>query len=225
MDLDKKSLWYNSDFVSYSGGFYIPQDQIEREIIWSQPWDTVRRDVIILLLRSIVERNIIGACVELGVYKGETARLIHHCLPERKLFLFDTFSGFGERGRREEARSTKVDISAQHFEDTSVGSVRDLIRPSNDMVRFLPGFFPDSATKEVEQEKFCFVHLDADLYQSTLSGLNFFYPRVSVGGFILVHDYNAWIGARTAVDEFMSGKPEVLVPLPDKSGSVLIVKQ
>jgi hypothetical protein len=48
---------------------------------------------------------------------------------------------------------------------------------------------------------------------------------MSVGGIIIVHDYNAWIGARQAVDDFFFDKSEIPVPMPDKSGSVLIVKQ
>jgi hypothetical protein len=44
------------------------------------------------------------------------------------------------------------------------------------------------------------------------------------GGFILAHDFNAWPGSRKAVEEFFRGKPELPVPMPDKSGSVLITK-
>jgi hypothetical protein len=48
---------------------------------------------------------------------------------------------------------------------------------------------------------------------------------MSIRGIILVHDYNAWIGARKAVDDFFADKVELPVPMPDKSGSVLIIKQ
>jgi O-methyltransferase len=55
-----------------------------------------------------------------------------------------------------------------------------------------------------------------------MAGLQYFYPRMERGGFILVHDFNAWLGARGAVMEFFSGKPELPIPMPDKSGSALI---
>jgi hypothetical protein len=48
---------------------------------------------------------------------------------------------------------------------------------------------------------------------------------MNTGGYILVHDYNAWIGARKAVDEFFSTRKEIPIPMPDKSGSALIQKQ
>lgn len=36
---------------------------------------------------------------------------------------------------------------------------------------------------------------------------------------------NAWIGVRKAVDCFFKDKLELPVPMPDKSGSILIIKQ
>jgi O-methyltransferase len=86
------------------------------------------------------------------------------------------------------------------------------------------GIFPETATG-LEDETFAFVHLDADLYQSTLDGLNFFYPRLSPGGCIIVHDYNHnWEGVTKAVDEFSETIPECFVEMPDMYGSVVLVK-
>jgi len=87
------------------------------------------------------------------------------------------------------------------------------------------GYFPDSVDKKLEQTTFAFVHLDADLYEPTRNGLEFFYPRVSSGGIILIHDYNAWPGCRKAVDKFFRIKKEFPIAMPDKSGSAIIVKQ
>jgi O-methyltransferase len=44
------------------------------------------------------------------------------------------------------------------------------------------------------------------------------------GGFILAHDYNSWPGARKAVEQFFRDKPEIPIPMPDKSGSALVLK-
>ena len=69
--------------------------------------------------------------------------------------------------------------------------------------------------------------LDADRYQATLDGLDFFYPRLSPGGFIFVHDYHSPEsdqGAARAVDHFFRDKPEWPVELPDRDGSVVIRK-
>ena len=43
-------------------------------------------------------------------------------------------------------------------------------------------------------EKFAFVSLDTDLYKPTLAGLEFFWPRMSKGGFIFIHDFGLRCG-------------------------------
>jgi len=66
--------------------------------------------------------------------------------------------------------------------------------------------------------------MDADLDVPTAAGLDFFWPRMPPGGFVVVHDYNAWPGARLAVDRFLDGHHAAAVPMPDKSGSIVLVK-
>mgnify|MGYP001824481143 CR=1 FL=1 len=181
--------------------------------------------MIILMLRTLVEKKIAGAFAELGVYKGSTARLIHHYVPERQLHLFDTFEGFTARSVSAEKDHTDFDTKESKFSDTSITQVKKYISPQNDNICFHQGYFPDSLPDDFPEQTFAFVHLDADLYEPTLEGLKYFYSRMSTNGIILVHDYNAWIGARKAVDDFFADKDEMPVPMPDKSGSVLVIKQ
>jgi hypothetical protein len=42
---------------------------------------------------------------------------------------------------------------------------------------------------------------------------------------IVVHDYNAWPGARIAVDRFRNRETPVAVPMPDKAGSIVLIKK
>ena len=50
-------------------------------------------------------------------------------------------------------------------------------------------------------KKFCFVHLDVDLYKSTIDSLRFFFPKMISGGIILMHDYHS-DGIQKAFREF-----------------------
>ena len=43
-------------------------------------------------------------------------------------------------------------------------------------------------------------------------------------GVLVAHDYNAWLGARTAVDRFCAEHGLVPLPMPDKSGSAVLLK-
>ena len=72
-------------------------------------------------------------------------------------------------------------------------------------------------------KKFSFVHLDVDLYKSTLDCLKYFYPRVSRGGVIISHDYPNSDGVNKAFDEFFQDKPEIIIE-PFATGQCLIVK-
>ena len=225
MDIHPVSRWYRPEFAAETGGFFLPGDPVERKITDFHTCDLVRRDMLILLLRTILERKIPGDIVELGVYQGHTARLFHHYIPERPLHLFDTFSGFAETDMRSEAAVTGLQVAAE-FADTSVEMVLRRIAPRQpENVIVHAGFFPGTVPAGWEEKRFAFVHLDADLYEPILAGLHYFYPKVPAGGMIVVHDYNAWPGSRRAVTEFLADKREIAIPLPDKSGSALIVKQ
>jgi O-methyltransferase len=225
MDINQASLWHSPEFVSTYGGYFLPGDSITRSVVDLEPWDSVRRDMLVLLLRDILVRGIAGDIAELGVYKGHTAKLMHYYAPERTLHLYDTFDGFHQRDLEQEAATTGRTESPSKFSDTTVQAVLSYIVPQNSNVHIHSGFFPDSVPPDERDLRYCFVHLDADLYAPVLSGLSFFYPRVQPGGMIVVHDYNAWPGARKAVDDFLTSKPEVAIPMPDKSGSVVIVKR
>jgi O-methyltransferase len=179
--------------------------------------------MLILALKDIIENDIQGEMAELGVYKGHTARLIHHYVPERKFFLFDTFSGFDEDDIRVE--KTFHGDKYDQFKDTNVRSVMKFIKPDNANVIPVIGMFPQSLPDGFDSV-FSFVHMDMDLYQPTLEALKYFYPRVSSGGYMIVHDYSniKWPGIRKAVDEFFNDKKEFPVYMPDNGGSVLVRK-
>jgi O-methyltransferase len=89
------------------------------------------------------------------------------------------------------------------------------------------GIFPQT-TKGLENEIFSFVYIDVDLYKSTLEGINFFYPRMSKGGYIIVHDYNNPLesnsGVFRAIEDFMEDKKEKIIELPDYLGSIIFRK-
>lgn len=225
MDINPKSRWHNPEFAKQTGGYFPKENETSRIICDLEPWDITRRDMLILLLRTIIEKQIEGEFAEVGVYRGLTSKLLHYYAPERSIHLFDTFEGFGDRSVVKEKSMSGHVIMESHFSDTSLDMVKKNISPVTNNIWFHKGYFPDSIPDDLKNHKFAFVHLDADLYEPTFEGLKFFYPRMNKGGFIVIHDYNAWPGARKAVDDFFSTRSEIPIPMPDKSGSALVVKQ
>jgi O-methyltransferase len=184
--------------------------------------DFVRYTTLELCRDEISANKTGGNVAELGVYKGEFAKRINQLFPDKKLYLFDTFEGFDVKDVRQE-QLKDFSTGQQNFSDTSVELVLGKMRyPANCIVK--KGYFP--ATAVDVSDSFCFVSLDADLYEPILSGLNFFYPRLEPKGYIFVHDFNndLYKGAREAVIEYCSKNKISYVPIPDTGGSVIITK-
>jgi len=176
--------------------------------------DRVRYGTLALAFQTIEREKVSGDLAELGVWRGATSTFLHSQMPQRTLYLFDTFAGFpGESD------------ADGRFRDTSVDAVQRRIGDNSNVI-FRVGTFPGT-TLGMESERFAFVLLDADKYASTLAGLEFFYPRMTRGGYMFIHDYNSpesEHGVSRAVNEFLQGKPERVVEIPDIWGSVLFRK-
>jgi hypothetical protein len=184
--------------------------------------DMARYFFFCLALDQIIKEELPGDLAELGVYKGETATLIATITRRlgKTAWLLDTFEGFDPKDL------AGIDYGQnEQFEDTSLESVRALVGEEN--VRFIQGHFPDTTAQLPARGSYCLVHLDCDLYRPLRAALDYFYPRIVPGGFLLVHDYSAlhWDGAEEAVDEFFADKPESPIPLTDSAGTIAIRKR
>jgi hypothetical protein len=59
--------------------------------------DFTRHAALELYSLEIKRLKVPGAVAELGVYRGEFAKLINTLFPTKKLYLFDTFTGFHQK--------------------------------------------------------------------------------------------------------------------------------
>ena len=183
----------------------------------------LRLAVLKMIAREIRERGIAGAIAELGVYRGDFALEMNRLFPDRDIYLFDTFDGFDGRDVAVESERNFSRAAVGNFADTSVQAVRERL-PHPDRAVFRAGYFPETA--EELKEPFAVVSLDADLYKPLYEGLNYFYPRMTSGGYIIIHDYNnsRFSGAKHAVRRFCEENRVFVVPLPDLHGTGIMVK-
>jgi O-methyltransferase len=177
--------------------------------------DLLLYDVEACQLSALVEATgkIEGDVAEVGTYRGGSAKVICEVKGDRPLHLFDTFSGIPEAEEIDKWFAT-----GQYA--ASLETVKNYLK-DNTNVFFYSGIFPTTAAP-VEKKTFSFVHLDVDTYKSTLSCLDFFYPRMSYGGIILSHDYLDAYGVTKAFDEFFEERPETIVTLTGRQ--CLVVK-
>jgi hypothetical protein len=188
---------------------------------WNNAGDLTRLYAFILNVKQILSENVVGDIAELGVYRGNSAAVLAHYarMYRRRVYLFDTFEGFDDRDLAGFERGGSV-----RFADTSLDQVRDLV--GDEDVTFVQGRFPDSIPSELYASRFCVVHIDCDLYGPAKAGLEFFYPRLSPGGLVIVHDYANpfWKGIKRAVDEYCRKIQARPVVFGDKSGTAMIRK-
>jgi len=186
-------------------------------------WQLVKDDRMILTIREAYNIYFYlsgalplgGAIAELGVYKGGSAKLMGEFKAGLPFHLFDTFEGMPSVNR-------VVDLHHEgDFSDITLENVQSYLESCSQCV-FHPGFFPDTTRDLSESTEFCFVHLDVDIYESTLSGLEFFYPRLKKGGVIISHDFNSIScpGVKKAFDEYFKDKNEQVIHLWDTQGMV-----
>lgn len=177
------------------------------------------------VLRRMAQRlgQVPGDLAELGVYRGGFAWQLNALFPQRRLYLFDTFQGFPPGDLHQESGGG-TGIRSMDFSDTGVEEVlARLPHPEQAVVR--QGRFPETA--QGLDTYFALVSLDADLYAPTLAGLEFFYPRLSPGGAILLHDYNSrqFDGVKRAVSDYEHKHgPLPLVPLCDLHGTAVLIR-
>jgi hypothetical protein len=180
-----------------------------------------KKQFLVSFAKIVYTKNIPGDVCEVGVYRGGFAKEINRNFPDRKLYLFDTFQGYDQR-----------DIEVEYEKNYNMYKIGDLGMTSEELVlQIMPhrekcvikkGYFPE--TFDLPLNKFCFVNIDLDLYKPCKAALELFYPRMSQGGIILIHDYFfSYTGAREAIDEFITEHKIGIAPIGDAI-SVCIVK-
>ncbi len=216
---------FTGNFQRYldAGGLARPHDDVHG-FVRAEPGnagDMGRFFFFCMALDQIAKEGVAGDFLELGVYKGSTASVLATMARKlgRILYLLDTFEGFSAA----DLHGIDADKS-MGFADTSLDAVRVLVGEQS--TRFIKGFFPATATELPADGRYALVHIDCDLYAPIKAALDYFYPRMVPGGFLIVHDYSSlyWNGAEQAVDEFFADKVEFPVPLTDGAGSVVVRK-
>lgn len=170
----------------------------------------------------IAENGIHGAFVECGVYAGASEclmiRTLQHLKAEpRDLWLYDTFEGMprpgdGERFRDEPEGETMARWERQkNAEGTgsswvccSLETVRDNLHATGyprDRLHFVKGMVENTIPGQMP-ETIAILRLDTDFYSSTKHEFEHLYPRLVRGGVVIVDDYGAFLGSRTATDEY-----------------------
>ena len=125
-----------------------------------------------------------------------------------------------------DARAATMRLLAEQIHGLQVpGDVAELGVYRGDFAVLINAAFPDTF-KGCEGRQFAFISVDADLYAPTIAALELFWPRLSPGGAVIVHDVNGtqYKGAGKAVNEFCHRYSLLPTPICDLHGSVVLRK-
>lgn len=118
--------------------------------------------------------------LEFGVFHGRSLRwwVEHATLPDDRFHGFDTFSGLPEDWGPYKAGDMSTQDTMPQFDDARVRLWKGLFQDS------MPGFM-----KEWRGDRRKVIHLDADLYSSTLYVLTMLAPRLLPGDILLFDEF------------------------------------
>jgi O-methyltransferase len=191
---------------------------------------------LIQAVRYISKNNIAGDIVECGVWKGGSmmaAALTLNQLADdsRHLYLCDTFEGMTEPAEIDKDfkgddalttyKSSINDGSTSSWCYASLDSVKEVMAKTGynpTKIHFVKGKVEDTIPVAAP-EQISLLRLDTDWYESTRHELIHLFPRLSVGGVIIIDDYGYWQGSRMAVDEyFEQNNIKILLNRIDNAG-------
>ncbi len=180
---------------------------------WPQAAETmigsVRLDNLQHCIESVLHDNIPGDLIETGVWRGGATILMRgvlaaHGITDRIVWVADSFAGLPPPN----AQAYPADAGDPHW------TYRELIVPLktvqenfarygllDEQVRFLVGWFRDTLPT-APIDRLAVARLDGDMYESTMDALVALYPKVAIGGYLIVDDYGAVPGCRRAIDDY-----------------------
>lgn len=191
----------------------------------------LKTSVLRRVSRRLDELGVEGAIADLGAYRGDISWQMNAMMPERKLYLFDTFTGYDERdiAKEQQLHLSEAQAGTYSLSNNELEHLNERIlgrMPYADMVELRPGWFPETAF-DLENEKYAMVHIDTGLYAPTYSGIQYFFPRMSKGGVILVSGYTN--GKSQSVCQAVRDLEEkygafLITPLCDLDGTIMIMR-
>lgn len=181
-------------------------------VSYERLWTTV------MACKHALNNGMEGDFVECGVWRGGNAiaasEIFKLYKSDKAVWLFDTFKGMTAPTSNDVQASNGEAAKNQYIADqkethnewgyASIDDVRQNFanRGLASNVRFVEGDVCQTLDTETLPSKICVLRLDTDWYESTKKELEVLYPKLSVGGCLIIDDYGRWSGSKKATDEY-----------------------
>jgi O-methyltransferase len=161
------------------------------------------------LITRILADKVDGDFAETGVWRGGTVIFMRAMLQvyevnDRVVWAADSFEGLPKPNPKKYAADRDDKLFTYDRLKVGMEEVMENFRKYDlldDKVKFLKGWFKDTLPIAPIQ-KLSLLRLDGDMYESTMDALVNLYPKLSIGGFIIVDDYCVIDSCRQAVQDY-----------------------
>ena len=183
----------------------------------------------LILINEHVNREK-GIVVECGVWRGGMAAAIGEILPQKKVFLFDSFEGLPEvkeiDGKAaKDWQNNKESSRYRNNCKAEIHEAKTAMQKSKADFQLIKGWFNQTLPNFKFDADIDLLRLDGDWYDSTMDCFIHLYPKVRKGGLIIIDDYFAWDGCSRATHDYLSQiKSESRIQM-SKNGVCYIIKR
>lgn len=185
----------------------------------------LRLDNIQRCIEAIIDDRVEGDLIEAGVWRGGVAIFMRAALKaydveDRNVWLADSFQGLPAPNPAVHPADLGDTLYRNKYLAVSRSEVERRFSRYHLLdahVLFLEGWFADTLP-HIPADRFALVRLDGDMFGSTMDILVNLYPKLSIGGYLIVDDYHL-AGCRAAVTEYRAdhGISEPLVSIDESS--------
>lgn len=168
-----------------------------------------RLDNIQFCIEQIIANGVKGDLIEAGVWRGGAvifmrAVLKAYGITDRIVWAADSFEGLPKPDESKYVHDKGDTHHLYGILNVSLEEVKynfkkyDLL---DEQVKFIKGWFRNSLPN-APIESLALLRLDGDMYESTMDALVNLYPKLSIGGYVIVDDFNTVKACRIAVEDF-----------------------
>ncbi len=168
-----------------------------------------RLDNLQYCITEVLRQSVPGDLIETGAWRGGATILMKAVLKaygdeSRRVWVADSFEGLP----KPDAKRYPADRGDSHWTWSHLAVPLDEVKRNfsrygllDERVRFLAGWFRDTLPS-APIKRLAVLRLDGDMYESTMDALRFLYPKLSIGGFVIVDDYGAVPACKAAVQDY-----------------------
>ena len=168
-----------------------------------------RLDNIQQCAEQVIAERVPGDFIEAGVWRGGATVLMRailkaHDVKDRCVWVADSFDGLPPPDAKRYPRDGGDTHHRNRWLAVPRAEVEETFRRYgllDGQVRFLEGWFADTLAR-APIERLALMRLDGDMYGSTMDALVNLYPKLSVGGYVIVDDWEVIPTCRRATEDF-----------------------